>query len=113
MAVYKSIFISLLRRALTEFNADNIQTVTILSLGKRDFLVIYYVSSSPTLGDMKCMKNIQKFIQDSDCDAVLHLRSQWRKMNGMHSFASSEEVIYSKPIYVPVRFVPSGLYNYR
>lgn len=98
MAIYKSIFVDLLREALNKFNSDNIKTVTVTSLGMKDFLVVYYISTLPSSEDTQIMENIKDKIFADSYKCVNQLKYHWRRISGskLPSFAGGEVIVYDK-----------------
>ena len=98
MAIYKGEFVDLLRASLTKFNSENIETVTVVGLAAKDFLVIYYVLGFPSAEDRQAMENIrEKMLADSH-KCVDQFKYHWRKMSGgkFPRIGDSEMIVYDK-----------------
>ena len=91
-------FVDLLRRALTKFNLDNIETVTVVGLAEKDFLVIYYVRGFPSVEDRQTMENIRNKILADPYKCVDQFKYHWRRMSGgkFPRISDGEMVVYDK-----------------
>lgn len=96
--IYKSMFVDLLRKALTKFNSENIETVTVVELAVKDFLVIYYVRGFPSIGDRQIMENIREKILSDSHKCVDQFKYHWRRLSGgkFPRLSDSEMIVYDK-----------------
>ena len=98
MTIYQSMFVALLREALAKFNSTNIEAVTVISLGMKDFLVFCYVRSLPTLNDKQVMDNAKSKIMADSCKCADQLNYHWQQTYGdnLPSLTDGEIIVYDR-----------------